>query len=496
MTTAITQRKQVSLPAHDWMPRPDQRPFWDYLEGGGLRADVVAHRRWGKDEVSLNWAAVASHKRVGNYWHMLPEQQQAKKAIWDAVDPGSGMRRIDKAFPKVLRARTLEDEMMIVFKNGSTWQVIGSDAYDRLVGTTPIGVVFSEWSLSKPAAWAYVRPILLQNKGWAVFIWTPRGKNHATRAWELHSKDPKWFTAKVDATMTPVFTREELASELADYIAEAGSAEEGEARFDQEYMVSFDAPVPGAYYGVQMRSAELGTILQYDPVTGKPKINPVTMRMCPPIQSTPRVGHFPHNPAYPVETAWDLGMDDYTAIWFFQRIGRTIRIIDYYETSGQGFEGIKQEAFDDPSRGAYKYVIHHLPHDVMVRELGAGGRTRKKSLEDLGIAPVWIGKKHNLEEGVAAVRKMFPFVEWNITRAALGIEHVKQYAKKYNAALNMFTGEDHNEHSHAADALREIAYNVRIADQKIVPQEKSVVDRWELAYQRQVGRDNERWKTM
>lgn len=497
MTVATVVRKTLSLPANDWKPRPDQMPFWNYLEGGGLRADVVAHRRWGKDEVSLNWAAVASHKRIGNYWHMLPEQAQAKKAIWDAVDPHTGMRRIDKAFPKALRLRTLEDEMMIVFKNGSTWQVIGSDAYDRLVGTTPIGVVFSEWSLSKPAAWGYIRPILLENKGWAVFIWTPRGKNHATRAWLLHSKDPTWFTARIDVTMTPVFTREQMASELADYIAEAGSAEEGEARFDQEYMVSFDAPIPGAYYGIQMRSAEQGTIMQLDPITGKPLINPDTLRLMPMKQGEPRVGYFPFDPRYPVETAWDLGMDDYTAIWFFQRIGRTIRIIDYYETSGQGFDGIKQEAFDDPIRAGYKYSMHHLPHDVAVRELGAGGRSRKQSLEDLGIYPIRVGVKHNLEEGVASVRKLFPFIQWDATGAAVGIEHVKMYAKKYNAVLNMFMGEDHNEHSHAADALREIAYNVRVMDQRIVAPVKPVVDRWEVAFKKAQGRDRmDRWKTM
>lgn len=486
----------IQLPAHNWTPRPDQQPMWDYLERGGLRADVVAHRRWGKDEIALNWAAVASHQKIGNYWHMLPEQAQAKKAIWDAVDPKSGLRRIDKAFPKKLRSRTLEDEMMIVFKNGSTWQVIGSDAYDRLVGTTPIGVVFSEWSLSKPAAWAYIRPILLENKGWAVFIWTPRGKNHATRAFTLHAKDPKWYTQKIDALHSPVFTAEELAGELADYIAEAGSVEEGTARYEQEYMVSFDAPVPGSYYGIQMISAEAGTMLQMD-ARGRPLMD-ARGKLLPMLQGSPRVGFFPHNPKYPVETAWDLGMDDYTAIWFFQRINNRIRIIDYYETSGQGFDGIKEEAFDSEDRSDYKYARHFLPHDVTVRELGAGGRSRKQSLEELGIKPIRVGVKHKLDEGVAAVRKMFPFVDWDVTGAAVGIEHVKSYAKKFNQALGMFTGEDHNEHSHAADALREIAYNVRLDDLLIVdPVKKKVPGAWERAFAEARGSTgSESWKTV
>ena len=155
----------IRLP-NGWRPRDYQRPLWSYLRGGGLRADMAWHRRSGKDDVSLHWAAIASAKRVGNFWHMLPEANQARKAIWEAVNPHTGKKRIDEAFPKALRASTRDTDMRIEFKNGSTWQVVGSDNYDSLVGTTPIGVVFSEWSLAKPDAWTYLRPILAENGGW------------------------------------------------------------------------------------------------------------------------------------------------------------------------------------------------------------------------------------------------------------------------------------------------------------------------------------------
>lgn len=507
---APQRRRTVELPANGWLPRADQMPIWTYLMNGGLRADIVAHRRFGKDEVALHWTAVAMHNRVGNYCHMLPEQQQARKAIWDAVNPMTGRRRIDEAFPKELRKRTLEDDMFIEFKNGSTWQVIGSDAYDRLVGTSFAGIVFSEWSLSKPQAWQYMRPILRQNGGWALFIWTPRGRNHATRAFEMREKDSEWLTLRLPATVTGVFTPEQLAKEKAEYIAEAGSISEGTARFEQEYLVSFDAPVPGAYYGDQMRAAELGLILQVDE-NGKPKMDALG-RILPPLHGEKRVGLFPHDPRYPVETAWDLGVDDYTAIWFFQRIrykleveestalkpAVRIRLIDYYETGDMGFDEIKRDCFDAPHRAAYRYQFHHLPHDVAVRELGAGGRSRKQSLEELGIRPIRVGRKHNLEEGVASVRKLLPFCEFNEATTETGIDHLKGYSKKFNVALGMFVGENHNEHSHGADAFREIAYNVRLVDLMTQKEVAPQPSRWQNAFDRarRNGSGAGNWKTV
>jgi phage terminase large subunit len=123
--------KIISLP-HNFTLRPYQKPLWNYLESGGKRAIAAWHRRAGKDEVCMHWTAVAAHQRVGTYWTLLPEAAQARKAIWDAIDPHSGLRRIDAAFPKAIRETTHEGEMKIKFKNGSLWQVVGSDNYHSL----------------------------------------------------------------------------------------------------------------------------------------------------------------------------------------------------------------------------------------------------------------------------------------------------------------------------------------------------------------------------
>jgi hypothetical protein len=162
----------------------------------------VWHRRAGKDEIALHEAAVAAHHRPATYWHMLPEYAQARKAIWNAVNPHTGKRRIDEAFPMELRANTNDHEMFIRFKSGATWQVVGSDRYNAAVGTPPAGIVFSEWALSNPAAWGYLAPILLENRGWARFITTPRGRNHVKKLLDMARGNPAWFAQVLTITDT------------------------------------------------------------------------------------------------------------------------------------------------------------------------------------------------------------------------------------------------------------------------------------------------------
>ena len=164
-------QNKIRIP-NNWGPRSYQMNVWRYLEQGGKRAICIWHRRAGKDEVCLHWAASSMIDKPATYWHMLPAYSQGRKAIWTAVNPHTGKRRIDEAFPHELRANTNEQEMFIRLKNGATWQVLGSDRYDAAVGSPPYGITFSEWALSNPAAWAYLAPIVTENGGWARFITT------------------------------------------------------------------------------------------------------------------------------------------------------------------------------------------------------------------------------------------------------------------------------------------------------------------------------------
>lgn len=148
-------------------PRPYQLPMFRAMDSGKKRAWLCWHRRAGKDEASMHVTAMKAIDTPGNYWHCLPEYAQARKAIWEAVNPHTGRRRIDEAFPPEIRRKTRDDEMFIEMVNGSTWRMVGSDRVDSLVGAGPAGIVFSEYALSDPAAWDYMRPMLLESGGWA-----------------------------------------------------------------------------------------------------------------------------------------------------------------------------------------------------------------------------------------------------------------------------------------------------------------------------------------
>ncbi len=204
---------KIRLP-NNWDPRAYQRPLWDYLEAGGRHAVAVWHRRSGKDDVALHRTCIAAHERVGNYWHMLPEYSHARKAIWDAINPNSGLRRVDEAFPLAIRRSTNNQEMKIELKSGSIWQLVGSDNFNALIGSPPIGIVYSEWAVANPKSHGYLRPILAENNGWSLFIYTSRGYNHGFTTYEAARKDHKSFAQRLTVDDTSVFNRETLESEL------------------------------------------------------------------------------------------------------------------------------------------------------------------------------------------------------------------------------------------------------------------------------------------
>ncbi len=414
----------VRLPANGWAPRDYQLPLWKYLEGGGKRAVAIWHRRAGKDEVCLHWAATQMVQRPGNYWHMLPQQSQARKAIWGAVNPHTGKRRIDEAFPKELRLHTRETEMQIVLANGATWQVVGSDNYDSLVGSPPVGVVFSEWALADPASWAYIRPILAENDGWALFITTPRGRNHAATFYEAGLDDDNWFAEKLPATETSVFSAEQLALEEREYKREFGP-DDGLARFKQEYLCNFAAAIPGSYYGPYMVAAE----------------------------EEERICRVPWSPSIPVITSWDLGFGDSTAIWFAQMVGRELRLIDYYESTGVGIEHYAKVLRERP----YIYGDTILPHDAAQGSLQTG-RSMVDTMYSLGFRDLRVLPRSSIEDGINAVRGLLPRCWFDEKKCVRGLNALRMYHREWDEKARVFKNRPkHDYSSHAADSFRYLA---------------------------------------
>jgi hypothetical protein len=350
-------------------------PAWLALEKGTKRLALAWHRRSGKDDISLHWAAVSAMSRVGGIWHMLPQANQSRKALWDAVNPHTGRRRIDDAFPAEMRETTREQDMFIRFKNGSTWQVVGSDNYDSLVGSPPVGVVFSEYAMADPNAWAFLRPILAENGGWAIFISTPRGRNHFARRGRVRQERPGLVWSGADGRgheLDPA--RGTIQREQKELKVERGDRE-AEAIIQQEYYCNFDAAIPGSYYGDAILAAE----------------------------QQGRIAPFPaHRRRQPVGTAWDIGVGDSTVIWFYQFVGHKIRIINVLEGSGVGLEWYAKKllAMD------YVYGDTIWPYDGAVQEWGSG-KSRVETAAGYGLKPRVL-EADRVDDGIQAVRQMLP----------------------------------------------------------------------------------------
>lgn len=448
--------KTIQIP-YRWKPRKYQWPLWNYLQNGGTRAVAVWHRRAGKDEVFLHHHAKCCLHRPATYWHMLPEAAQARKAIWQAINPHTGIRRIHEAFPKEFCKDVNENEMYIRTTTNAIWQVVGSDNYDSLVGSPPLGVTFSEWPLSKPAAWAYIRPILLENRGWAAFLFTPRGNNHGKTMYDLALKEPGWFAQKLTVEDTGVFTKEQLESELREMQREWGP-EQGMALFMQEYMCSFDAALIGSVYGKSIARAEDQRRV-FEPL----------------VLMTEPSDLFPHgmqyssmwNPEYPVYTAWDLGRSDYCSIWFFQVIGGELRIIDFYENNLEDPPHYANVILAKPY--GYASMSHFQPHDAKHKLFAAGGRSLVEWFFQLGVAARSVAST-SVQNGIAAARKTIEQCVFDKACCFIGYEHLRQYHYKYNEKIRQLSNEPmHDEHSHAANAFELLA---RVWKTDIMPDEK------------------------
>ena len=409
---------EITLP-YNWTPREYQRPLWDALEGGCKRAVAVWHRRAGKDMTGLHWMAVQAFVRPGIYWHLFPTYAQGRKAIWEGRDnEGHGFL---EAFPEGSWYRKRDDEMSLWLHGGSIYQVIGCDQIDRLVGANPIGCVFSEYALQNPAAWQLIRPILAANDGWAVFAYTPRGRNHGYKLAQLAEGDDRWFYQLLSVKDTGVVPEDVLAAEKAEMPKEL---------YEQEYNCSFDAPLVGSYYGELLSDAS----------------------------KDGRIGKVPWAPQIPVTVAFDLGMSDATSIWFAQRVGREIRLIDYYESSGHGLEHYAKVIRDKP------YVIEDVlaPHDAKVRELGTG-KSRIETAMSLGLR-MRVVPKLSLEDGIQATRLLLRNVWIDGKNCARGLQALREYIKSPIESERGPGGEmlyrdrpKHNWASHGADALRTLA---------------------------------------
>lgn len=389
---------------------------------------MIWHRRSGKDDLGLHFTACAMWERKGNYWYCLPKAIQARKAIWEAINPHTQKRRIDEAFPDGAFpfANRQNQEMMIRAANGSTWQVVGSDNFDTLVGSPPVGIVFSEWPLCNPAAWAYLRPIMAENGGWAIFNGTPRGRNHAYRMYQAARKEPGAFAQLLPATETGVFTPETLEAEKTAYVAEYGE-EYGLSIFEQEYLCSFEAANLGAILGrALVRAENEGRI---DDEVG---------------------GYDPLGAA--VEITSDIGRRDASAWWFWQPCVGGFRLVDFLMDSGLDADEWCERLKAHCEERFYRVGTVWLPHDARAKTFAARHSAVEiflTNFEDVQIVP-----ETTKADRINAARRVIRRCSFHRTNTEKGRDHLSSWAYVYDEERKEFSKEpDHNIHSHPGDAF-------------------------------------------
>lgn len=374
------------------------------------RLIAIWHRRAGKDEIVLNAMRELAWKSPGTYWHCFPEQKQARKAIWNGVNGHTGKRRILEAFPPALITRMQDDDMFIELKNGATFQLIGSDRYDSTVGSGPKGIAYSEWALSNPAAWAYHSPMIRETGGFAAFITTPRGNNHAKTMYERVVKNPLWFAQLLTVKDTEALTDADLEEALQEYIDLHGD-ELGLSFFEQEYMCSFAGAMVGAYFGAEMAKAER-----------QGRIRSVEIDW-----------------SHPVHTVWDLGKAVNNPIFCFQVIPGEPgpRVVDFYRPDSDDIEEWVKWLDGKGYKGN-----DYVPHDILVTNWGSP-RTRIETLRMLGRRPKPIAKVA-VADGLQAARKTINVAVFHAgadergERMQLGVDGLKSYRREWDDELKTF----------------------------------------------------------
>jgi hypothetical protein len=432
---AKTIKVKVPLP-HKLVFRPYQQPLFDAFtrdENPINRGAIIWHRRAGKDKTVFNIVIAMSQKRVGLYLYFLPTSTQAKKVIWRGRGK-DGMKFTDH-IPKDLIKSINNTEMLVELKNGSIIQLGGADNYDAFMGTNPLGIVFSEYSIQDPAAYDYFRPIMAENGGWFLFDYTPRGRNHGYFLYEKNKDNPLWYVSKLSCDETyyindageklPVITKEAIQDEI-DSGMDADMVE-------QEFYVSFDAAIKGAYFGKEMKAAWLDH----------------------------RVCRVPIQPAYPTYSYWDIGFNDQTAIWIVQFWGKEIRLVGYYAHSGEGFSHYLEWITQFGKSYNIHWEEHWGPHDIANHEY-MSGQERRVTAKQMGLEFKTMPRPKDKSQAIEAARKILPQCVFDKVRCEDGINALTCYQHKYDEVNKVFLPKPlHNWASNGSDAFQYLALSYK-----------------------------------
>jgi hypothetical protein len=406
--------------------------FDPFYEGGFRRLLAIWHRRAGKDKSAIQIVAYEMMQGAAQYAYLFPEFAQGRRVFWDGIDE-SGFKFLDH-FPDELFVKNKSELKITCKTTGAIFQVIGTDDYHKLRGMNIKGALFSEYSFQNPIAWdTIIRPMLTKNGGWAIFVYTPNGKNHGYNLYKMALDNPEWHVSKLTADDTFDFEGNYLMPpEKIQSERDSGMSEE---MIQQEFYCAFEGSVSGAYYGRLMTEAhEQG-----------------------------RVTTVPHDPNLPVDTYWDIGVNDMTSIWFAQslRNRKEYRFINYIAGSGEGLEHYWSEINAISRENRYNLGEHYAPHDIKVREF-TSGISRIEAAKKIGL-DFNVTENISVADGIGAARRVLPLCWFDKTNCEEGINALENYRRKWDEVNRTFSNKPvHDWASHPADAFRMFAVNQRV----------------------------------
>ena len=386
-------------------PRPLQEKIHNELKRFNV---ICCHRRFGKTVFAINHLIMtACEIPNARLAYIAPTYRQGKAVAYDYL------KEYTEPLMK-LGGKRHETELKVDLWNGSRIQIFGSDNPDALRGLGFDGVCMDEFALMSPRVWTeVVRPAVSDKLGYVIFIGTPMGHNQFWDVYDLAvRRGGDWYGQLYRASETEIIGAEELEEARLTMPSD---------QYEQEFECSFQAAVSGAYYGKQIQKAEREN------------------RICS-IDIDSNVD---------IETWWDLGIGDSTSIWFAQRIGEEIRLIDYYETNGESlahYAGVLRDK-------GYNYSRHIAPHDITTRELGTG-KSRLEVAYELGL-DFEVCPRLEVDHGIEAVRNTLDRCWFDKNRCKYGIDCLRQYRKQFDDKMQTFKNKPlHDWASHGSDAFR------------------------------------------
>jgi len=389
-----------------YKPRKHQKEVHDKLKRFNV---LVCHRRFGKTVLCINEIlkkAMQNTLSRPRYYYLAPTYSMAKRTSWDYL----------KEYTNVLPNVTYhETELRADLPNGARIQLLGCERPDSLRGLYIDGVVLDEVAQMPPRLWTeIVRPALSDREGWMIAIGTPQGHNAFFDLYDYANHQDGWYAETFKSSETGIISDLELNEAkhlMPDEVYEA------------EFECSFDSAALGSIYAKGLTKAE----------------------------EEKRITKVPYETGIKVNTYWDLGMADKTAIWFVQQKGSAFHIIDYYEDSGESLE-FYATVLDEKK---YIYDTHYLPHDANVRELGTGV-SRVETAQSLGMRTS-IVPKLPVEDGINAVRMVLSRCWFDHEKCKYGIDALRQYRWATTERGEVKNKPEHSWCSHAADSFRYFA---------------------------------------